>query len=97
VGFITSQSIKSNEKVEFKVTVDYSEALQLMGRATNIHLFSEDVPQDRSNVLTRGKRGETKYLLIPRGLNKDLKSLSEVRCQRKDTDVHTVLFFVIKK
>ena len=97
MGFIVSQSIKANDKIEFRVIVNYAEALLLNGRATNIHIFSEDVPVQQARMVSRGKRGETKYFLVPKMINKNLNSKSEVRCQRMDTDSSTVFFYTIKK
>jgi len=97
MGTILSQINRGNEKVDFKVRVDYVDALLLSGRTTNVHLFSEDVALSKSNILARGKHGETKYFLVPKNMNQDLKSFNEIRCQRMETESSIVLFFVINK
>jgi len=97
MGFIIAQSIKANDKVEFRVVVDYEEALSLMGRATNVHILSEDVPSKESRIVSRGKRGETKYLLVPKTLNRELSSNSNVKCQRLDSNGKIIVFYVIDR
>ncbi|MEK6968248.1 MAG: hypothetical protein AABX51_06460 [Nanoarchaeota archaeon] len=97
MGFVIAQSIRANDKVEFRVVVDYDEALSLQGHATNVHIFSEDAPSHQSKLVSRGRAGETKYLLVPKAAKKNLNTRLPVQCQRIETDSKTILIYTIQK
>jgi hypothetical protein len=79
MGSVKSTRITSNNKVEYTVSIDYEEALLLKGHITNMHLFSEDSADIKTNITSKGK-GNTKYVRIPRNIAKDVSTMSNVRC-----------------
>ncbi|MBW2989503.1 hypothetical protein KY358_04255 [Candidatus Woesearchaeota archaeon] len=84
-------------KVEVKLSMNYSEYMLLQGHATNIRIFSENTPCEKTRVRTTGKRGETKYLLVPRDIRNQIRFNSNVDCQYRIIGDKVILFFVIDK
>jgi hypothetical protein len=97
MGTILSSKSAKNGKIVYEVLVDYEESLQLKGHVKNIHLFSEDVAEIKTNLSSRGKNEATKYFLIPRELRYNLKFTDNVRCQKIDTDSKTIFVYVVDK
>jgi len=96
MGTVKSTRITENNKVEYTVSIDYEESLLLKGHVTNMHLFSEDSAELKTNITSRGK-GNTKYMRIPRHLSKDITDKSNVRCLRFDSPYKIIIFTVIDK
>ncbi len=97
MGSILGSKITKDGKVVFEVIMDYEESLQLKGHIKNIHVFSEDVADIRTNLTGRGKNEATKYFLIPRELRKNIKLTDKVKCQKIETDSKIVFIYVVDK
>ncbi len=95
MGDILNSRTSSDGKIIIELLVDYEEALQLKGHVKKIHLFSEDVPNIKSNISLRGKNEATKYFLIPKELRKDLKFNTKVTCQKIQADTKTVFIYIV--
>ncbi|MBW2975431.1 hypothetical protein KY366_06950 [Candidatus Woesearchaeota archaeon] len=71
------------------------EAAQLKGKMDNIHLIAEENADTKASVYERGKKGCTKYFLIPRLLRKGVRIGKEARCLRFDSkDKMVFVYFV---
>jgi hypothetical protein len=97
MGTILSTKLKGEDKVIFEVLMDYDEAVQLQGHMDDIHLFSENISELRTNVSTRGKNGTTKYLLIPREMRKDIDFGKDINCQKIILNDKIVFIYVVEK
>ncbi|MBW2974158.1 hypothetical protein KY366_00420 [Candidatus Woesearchaeota archaeon] len=97
MGEILNSKTHNNGRITFEIIVDYDEALQLKGHVRNIHLFSEDVPDIKTNISLRGKNEATKYFLIPKELRKDLQFNTKVKCQKIETETKTIFVYVVDK
>ncbi|MFA6088249.1 MAG: hypothetical protein WC755_00165 [Candidatus Woesearchaeota archaeon] len=97
MGTILSSKTTKEGKVIHEVMVDYEESLQLRGNIQNVHIFSEDVADIKTNLSGRGKNEATKYFLIPRELRKDVQLKDKVTCQKIQTDSKVVFIYVVDK
>ena len=97
MGRILGTKTTKDSKVIFEVELDYEESLQLKGHIKNIHVFSEDVADIKTNLSQRGKNEATKYFLIPRELRSNLKFNEKVKCQKLETDAKIVFVYVVDK
>ncbi|MBW2984873.1 hypothetical protein KY361_07160 [Candidatus Woesearchaeota archaeon] len=97
MGSILSSKTTKDGKIVYEVVMDYDESLQLKGHIKNIHIFSEDVAEIRTNLSTRGKNEATKYFLIPRELRHNIKFTDKVRCQKLETESKIVFVYVVDK
>jgi hypothetical protein len=97
MGKILGTKTTKEGNVIFEIELDYEESLLLKGHIKNIHVFSEDVADIRSNLSQRGKNEATKYFLIPRELRSNLKFNEKVKCQRLDTDSKIIFVYVVDK
>ncbi len=97
MGSILNSKTATDGKIVFEILVDYEEALQLKGHVKNIHLFSNEVSDIKSNISLRGKNEATKYFLIPKELRKDLKFNTKVTCQKIETDTKTIFVYMVDK
>ena len=97
MGTIQSSKLKDNGKVILEVHLDYEEAMHLQGHMDNVHLFSENVSEVRTNISTRGKNGATKYLLIPRNLRKNIDFEKEINCQKIDLKEKIIFIYSVPK
>jgi hypothetical protein len=96
MGSVKSTRITANNKVEYTVSIDYEESLLLKGYVTNMHLFSEESADVKTNIISRG-RGNTKYLRIPRQIAKEIRVNSSIKCLRMDSADKIIIFIVIEK
>lgn len=96
MGRIINAKLSKEEDVVIEVEVDYQEALNLGGNIKNIHLFSEDAAELKTNISQRGANEATKYFLIPKELRKDLEMEGEVKCQKIDLEGKTIFIFVLE-
>ena len=76
---------------------DYEEAKQLRGNMANIHLFTENVLDMKTNISQRGKNESTKYFLIPKEARSGLVYDAKITCQRIDTSAKPFFVFAINK
>jgi hypothetical protein len=97
MGKILGSKTTKEGKVIFEVEMEYEEALLLKGNIKNIHVFSEDVADIKTNLSQRGKNEATKYFLIPRELRNNLKFNEKVRCQKIETDAKIIFVYVVDK
>lgn len=97
MGTILSTKITKENQIVFEVELDYEEALKLKGNIKNIHIFSEDAAEVKTNLSQRGTNEATKYFLIPKELRENLIFNEEVKCQKIDTDTRTIFIFVVEK
>jgi hypothetical protein len=97
MGTIISSKLKGEGKIVFEVLMDYEEAVQLQGHMDNIHLFSENITDMRTNVSTRGKNAATKYLLIPRELRSNINFNKEISCQKIELGDRIFFIYAIDK
>lgn len=96
MGSVKSTRITVNNKIEYRVSIDYEESLLLKGHVTNMHIFSQDSADIEANILARGK-GDTKYLRIPKILSYDITTSKKVKCMRIDSKDKIILCTVIDK
>ena len=97
MGAILSSRIKDDGKVIFEISVDYEEATQLKGYMNNVHIFSENVADIKTNISQRGKNEEKKYFLIPKELRKNLKFNAKTTCQKIESKTNTIFIYVVDK
>ncbi|NPE26662.1 hypothetical protein HNV12_01505 [Methanococcoides sp. SA1] len=97
MGTILSTKMTKDDKVVFEVEMDYEDSLKLKGHIKNIHIFSEDAAEIKTNLSQRGTNEATKYFLIPRELREGLQFNKNVKCQKIETDSRNVFIFVVDK
>ena len=97
MGIIIGTKVTKDNKIICEVEVNYEESLRLKGRIKNIHLFSEDAAEIKTNLSQRGTNEATKYFLIPRELREDLTFNEKVKCQKIETDLRIIFFFVVDR
>ena len=97
MGVILGTKTTKDNKIIFEVEMDYEESLKLKGNIKNIHVFSEDAAEIKTNLSQRGTNEATKYFLIPRELRENLKFNEQVKCQKIETDTRIVFIFVVNK
>jgi hypothetical protein len=97
MGRIIGTKTTKEGKVIFEIELEYEESLQLKGHMNNIHVFSEEVADIKTNLSQRGKNEATKYFLIPRELRSNLKFNEKVKCQKMETDSKIVFIYVVDK
>ena len=97
MGSILSAKTTKEGKIIYEVAMDYEESLQLKGNIRNVHLFSEDVAEIKTNLSARGKNEATKYFLIPRELRQNMNFDGKVKCQKLETDSKTIFIYVVDK
>ncbi len=97
MGEILGTKIVKGDKVVFEVELDYEESLELKGHIKNIHIFSEDAAEIKTNLSQRGTNEATKYFLIPRELRGNLNFKEKVQCQKIDTPTRTIFIFAVNK
>jgi len=97
MGTILSTKMTKDDKVVFEIEMDYEDSLKLKGHIKNIHVFSEDAAEIRTNLSQRGTNEATKYFLIPRELRDGLDFSKDVKCQKIETDTRKVFIFVVDK
>jgi len=97
MGVILGTKTTKDNKIIFEVEMDYEESLKLKGHIKNIHVFSEDAAEIKTNLSQRGTNEATKYFLIPRELRENLKFNEQVKCQKIETDTRMMFVFVVNK
>lgn len=97
MGAILSSRVKDDGKVVFEVSLDYEEVTQLKGYMDNVHVFSENVADIKTNISQRGKNEATKYFLIPKELRKNMKFNAKTTCQKIEAKTKTIFIYVVDK
>lgn len=97
MGTILTTKMAADKKVVVEVLLDYDEYVQLKGQMHNIHIFSEDNVDIRTNISQRGRNAATKYFLIPRDMRKGMKFTEDVSCVKIDTKGRAIFIYTIKK
>lgn len=97
MGRIIGIKTIKDDKVLVEVEMSYSESLKLKGHIKNIHLFSEDSAEIKSNLSQRGTNEATKYFLIPKELRGGLKFNEKVKCQRIDSESKIIFIYMVDK
>lgn len=97
MGQIVGIRTTKDDKVIVELQMDYEESLKLKGHIKNIHMFSEDAADIKTNLSQRGTNEATKYFLIPRELREDLTFNEKVKCQRIDTDTRIIFVYMVDK
>ncbi|MBD3249290.1 hypothetical protein GF336_04560 [Candidatus Woesearchaeota archaeon] len=97
MGTILSSKTTKEGDIVYEILVDYEESLQLKGRVKNVHVFSEDVADIKTNLSGRGKNEATKYFLIPTSLRKNIKLTDKVKCQKLETESKNIFVYVVDK
>jgi superfamily II RNA helicase len=97
MGTILGTKTTKDNKVICEVEMDYEESLELKGHIKDIHVFSEDAAEIKTNLSKRGTNEATKYFLIPKELRKGLKFNELVKCQKIETDLRKIFIFVVDK
>ena len=97
MGQIIGIKTTKDDKVVVEVQMDYEESLKLKGHIKNIHLFSEDAAEIKTNLSQRGTNEATKYFLIPRELRENLTFNEKVKCQRIDTGNRIIFIYMVDK
>lgn len=90
-------SKRSENGVIFELEVEYEEATILQGHYDNVHVFTENVAEFKTNISSRGKNSVTKYFLIPRNLRKKVDWKCMVHCQKIELDEKFVFIYVVDK
>ncbi len=97
MGTILGSKMKADGKVVFEVLMDYEEAVQLQGHMDNVHLFSENISEIKTNISTRGKNSATKYLLIPKDLRKNICFDRNISCQKIELADKVIFIYLLHK
>lgn len=97
MGRILGTKTTKDDKVIFEVEMDYEDSLKLKGHIKNIHVFSEDAAEVKTNLSQRGANEATKYFLIPKELRENLNFNKNVKCQKIETDTRKIFIFVVDK
>jgi len=97
MGTILGTKMKGDDSVVFEIEMNYEESLKLKGHIKNIHIFSEDAAEVKTNLSQRGTNEATKYFLIPRELREGLDFDKNVKCQKIETDNGSIFIFVTCK
>jgi len=97
MGTIISTKMKDKDKVVFEIVTDYEEAKQLQGNMDKVHIISENSANVQARLSERGKKGATKYFLIPKELRSKIKFNEPASCQRIDTKYKTIFVYIMSK
>lgn len=97
MGQIIGIRATKDDKVVVELQMSYEESLKLKGHIKNVHMFSEDAAEIKTNLSQRGTNEATKYFLIPRELREDLTFNEKVKCQRIDTDTRIIFVYMVDK
>ncbi len=97
MGAVLGTKMLKDNKVLFEIELDYEESLRLRGFIKNVHVFSEDAAEIKTNLSQRGTNEATKYFLIPRELRDNLKFDEKVKCQKIETPTKNIFIFAVNK
>jgi len=97
MGTILGTRMIGGDKVVFEIEMDYKDSLKLKGHVRNVHIFSEDAADIKTNLSQRGTNEATKYFLIPRELRGTLEFSKNVKCQKIETETKKIFIFAMDK
>ena len=97
MGSIIGIKTTKDDNVVIEVQMSYDESLKLKGHIKNVHLFSEDSAEIKTNLSQRGTNEATKYFLIPRELRQNLTFDEKVMCQRIDSDSRIIFVYMVDR
>jgi hypothetical protein len=98
MGTIISQKVMPDNKIKIRVEVDMNEALALKGNVKDVHIFSRELSTTESKIIEKGKKGVTKYFLIPPKFRKRSKKiLNNIACQKIETDTKAIFIYTMNK
>jgi len=89
-------SKRENGKIIAELLMETKEMIELKGHMDNIHLVSAEAVKIKTKLSQRGKNNATKYFLIPKILRKDLKTNSNVLCQRIKINSGDIFVYLIE-
>jgi hypothetical protein len=97
MGKILNILNKSDDRVEVTLEFDLKYFKKLKGNLDKIYLFSEDVLDFNSKLVSRGKDDSTKYLLIPKEINTEVFAREDINYSViEDPDKFLFIFGVNK-
>jgi hypothetical protein len=97
MGEILNIINKGEDKVEVTLCLDRTYFKKLRGSLDKIHLFSEDILDFESKLVSRGKDESTKYLLIPKEINSEVFAREDVTYSVIDDSDKLFLIFAVNK
>ena len=97
MGEILNIVNKVEDKIEVTLSLDRSYFKKLKGSLDKIHLFSEDVLDFDSKLVSRGKDESTKYLLIPKEINSEIFAREDVTYSVIEEPDKLFLIFAVNK
>jgi len=97
MGAIIGIKTTKDDNVVVEIQMSYEESLKLKGHIKNVHLFSEDSAEIKTNLSQRGTNEATKYFLIPRELRENLTFDEKVMCQRIDSENRIIFIYMVDK
>ncbi len=92
---IINSETTENNKMIYSILLDYEELLRLQGHIKNIHVFSENTVETKSQLSARGTNKSAKYFLIPKGLRKNADFPNKASCLRTETDSKIIFVYVM--
>lgn len=97
MGKILQLKNKSNDKVEVTLELTQAEIERLKGNLDKMHLFSENILENNTRLVQRGKRDSTKYFLLPKDFKSGIMISDNVPCTRIETKSKYLYVFSVKK
>ncbi|HIG94268.1 MAG: hypothetical protein QT05_C0052G0037 [archaeon GW2011_AR13] len=97
MGSIIGIKTTKEGKVVVELEMDYEESLKLKGHIKDIHIFSEEASEIKTNLSQRGTKEATKYFLIPKELRGNLTFNEIVKCQKIETNSKIIFIFAVDK
>ena len=94
-SIISSKVNKDHVVISFKVS--FEEAKELNGHLANIHLIAEDNEGETATITEKGRKGCTKYFLIPKKLREDIQLKKEASCVRIDCKEKMLWVYIMDK
>jgi len=90
-------SLKENgDKYLYEVEAEKKELTQIKGPSDNLIFFSDLNFEEDTKICQRGRKGRTKYLLIPKGLRKRINlDDKKIVCQRLDFRNRTFFIYAV--
>jgi len=87
----------SNDRVSLNLLISNNDFLKLSGYLNNVHVFSENNLEYNTRLIKRGKKENTKYILLPKGLREGLIPNNNVKCNKIETEDKYILIFSVDK
>ncbi|MCK4650161.1 hypothetical protein KAT36_02920 [Candidatus Pacearchaeota archaeon] len=98
MGQILETKIISPNKIHIFLELTSKEAQTLKNHAKKIHIFSENLCTHETEIIQRGAKMGTQYVLIPLSLkSRNKPRLSEILYQKIETKTKTFYIAIAKK